>query len=199
MTIFTIDGCIGCGKSTLLEYLHKKYDIAIEVEPIEKWLPFLDKMYKNGLGAFEFQVRVWLDRCWIDNKRENRMQVLMERSPFFQKHVFINISRMNDRISHTEAEILNEMYDKSAKLWDPEVYIYLRSLPEKCAERIRKRNRENEQDIMFSYLKQLHELHEATYISAKANAMPIICVDIEGKTVEQIGEEVWNAIQTSKK
>ena len=45
MTIYTIDGNIGSGKSSVLNYLHKYKNIQIDLEPIEKWKPFLDNIY----------------------------------------------------------------------------------------------------------------------------------------------------------
>lgn len=38
--------------------------------------------------------------------------------------------------------------------------VYLRAKPETCLERIRTRNRPEEQSITVDYLKQLHERHE---------------------------------------
>lgn len=38
--------------------------------------------------------------------------------------------------------------------------VYLRAKPETCLERIRSRNRSEEQSITLDYLRQLHELHE---------------------------------------
>jgi len=190
--VFTIDGSIGSGKSTLLEYLHNNYNVPIDLEPIEKWTPFLKRMYEDDAGTFEFQTRVWLDRCWIQPKRH--VNIIIERSPFFQKEVFTQASLVNKKISESEFQILNEMYDKTMQLWSPKGYIYLRSNPVKCAERIRRRGRDCESTIPLDYLIQLHELHEKAYMVAAANYTPIICIDIEGKTVEEIAAEVWSGL-----
>ena len=68
MTIVTIDGNIGSGKSSILNYLHKLYKIPIDLEPVESWSSFLAKLYDNKLDVFKFQVRIWLDRCWVQEK-----------------------------------------------------------------------------------------------------------------------------------
>jgi deoxyadenosine/deoxycytidine kinase len=193
MPVFTIDGNIGVGKSTLLEYLHTHYRLPIDPEPVERWQPFLENMYRNGRGAFEFQVRVWLDRCWIQT-RPNMAPILLERSPFFQRNVFVPAMFDGGKIDYKEYCMLQEMYDKSGSVWCPNGCIYLRSNPMKCLERIQKRARPGEEQISAAYLYKLHSLHEYTYMSAVMAGIPIICVDVEGKTVSQIAAEVWVAL-----
>lgn len=193
MPVFTIDGNIGAGKSTILEYLHTHYRIPIDPEPIEKWQPYLEDMYRNNKGAFEFQTRVWLDRCWIQT-RPNMASIVMERSPMFQSNVFIPAMLENGRINQREYCMLQEMYIKSSNIWSPSGCIYLRSNPAKCAERIRKRARSSEEEISLSYLYKLHTLHEYAYMNAVTHGSPIICIDIEGKSVPQIASEVWMAL-----
>lgn len=191
--VFTIDGLIGSGKSTILEYLHKNHGIPIDVEPVEKWVPYLKRMYEENTGTFEFQTRVWLDRCWIQPKKH--VNIIIERSPLFQKYVFVEASAVNNTLTESERGILDEMYDKSMNMWNPRGYIYLRSDPDKCAERIKTRGRKCENGISIDYLQQLHELHEKAYMMASANRLPIICIDIEGKSVEKVATEVWTALQ----
>lgn len=193
MPIFTLDGNIGAGKSTVLEYLHTHYRLSIDPEPVEKWQPYLEDMYRHNKGAFEFQVRVWLDRCWIQT-RPNMAPMLMERSPYFQSNVFVPAMYEGAKINYREYCMLQEMYANSASLWAPAGCIYLRSNPIKCAERIRKRARPSEDEITVAYLYKLHMLHEYAYMNAVAHGVPVVCIDIEGKTVSQIAHEVWAAL-----
>lgn len=193
MPVFTIDGNIGAGKSTILEYLHTHYRIPIDPEPIDKWQPYLEDMYRHSNGAFQFQVRVWLDRCWIQT-RPNMAPMVMERSPFFQRHTFIPAMLDGGKINQKEYFMLQEMYDKSGSIWNPNGCIYLRSNPIKCLERVRKRNRTSEEEISAAYLFKLHTLHEYAYMNAVTAGLPVICVDIEGKQLSQIAMEVWIAL-----
>jgi deoxyadenosine/deoxycytidine kinase len=195
--IFTVDGNIGAGKSTVLEYIHLNYKLPIDLEPVNKWQTYLDDMYKNNKSGFEFQVRVWLDRCWIQPK-SHVLPMLMERSPYFQRNVFMPINRENGRLSEREYDSLHEMYEKSNNIWVPNGYIYLRSNPNKCAERINKRGRQSEDKISIEYLKELHNYHEKAYIYAAALEYPIIVIDIEGKTVAKIAEEIMAAVEQLK-
>jgi deoxyadenosine/deoxycytidine kinase len=53
--------------------------------------------------------------------------------------------------------------------------VYLRAKPETCLERIRTRNRPEEQSITLDYLNQLHERHEEWFSSR--NRTPVLIVD----------------------
>lgn len=193
MPIFTIDGNIGSGKTTLLNYLHTHYRVPIDPEPVQKWQPFLEEMYQNGKGAFEFQTRVWLDRCWIQ-QRPNMASILMERSPYFQSNVFIPASLDTGRLTVREYHMLHEMYAKSSSLWVPQGYIYLRSSPQKCIERIARRARPSEETLTLNYINKLHMLHEHAYMNAVLMGIPVIVIDVETKTIPDIASEVWMAL-----
>jgi len=191
MPIITIDGNIGGGKSTILNYLHNNYNIYIDLEPIDKWKPFLDNIYNNKKNYFNFQIRVWLDRSWIQEK-DCSTSIIMERSPFFIRNTFNKYMFENELINIQENNIINELYDKTDIIWKSSYYIYIRSSPEKCYERIMKRGRDNEKEITLDYLKQIHILHEETYKKARENKMNVICIDIENKTLEEIAIIIIN-------
>lgn len=191
--IFTIDANIGAGKTTVMEYLHRHYRVPIDPEPVQKWMPYLEEMYRNDKGAFEFQLRVWMDRCWVQ-QRPSMAPIVMERSPYFQKNVFIPVNFDNNRITARENDLLHEMYSLSMSMWSPQGSIYLRSDPAKCQQRIAKRSRNSEETIPIEYLESLHKYHEMAYMNGVANGMPIIVIDVENKNVEQVAKEVYNAL-----
>ena len=185
MPIITIDGNIGVGKTTILNYLHSNYNIDIDLEPIDKWKTFLDNIYINKKNFFNFQIRVWLDRSWIQEKDLN-VNIIMERSPYFIRNTFNKYMYNNNLITQPEFNILNELYNKTDLIWNPNYYIYLRSDPNKCLKRIINRGRENEQNITIDYLNDIHNLHEETYKQILENNKNIICIDIENKSLEEI-------------
>jgi thymidine kinase len=197
MAIICVDGNIGSGKSSVLEYLHTRYGCSVDLEPVRKWQPYLNELYASGKSAFEFQVRVWLDRCWIQ-MRPNQSNIIMERSPYFQSKVFVPTNYKEKRIGESEHKTLNEMYQMSMKMWSPEFYIYLRSNPTHCMERIQIRHREGEDLISQDYIQQLHDLHERAYMDAVVAGRSILCIDVEGKTIESIGDEVYQALKVMK-
>jgi deoxyadenosine/deoxycytidine kinase len=194
MTIYTIDGNIGCGKTSVLNYLHKYKNIQIDLEPIEKWKPFLDNIYLSKTGYFNFQIKVWLDRAWIQEK-DNKSIILMERSPFFIRNTFNKNDFNNNNINEDEYNVLNEMYNKTDTIWKSNLYIYLHSSPNKCLERINYRGRNNELNITLDYLTEIHNLHEETYKKALENNLNIIIININNKTIQEIAEEILDKIK----
>jgi deoxyadenosine/deoxycytidine kinase len=194
MTIYTIDGNIGCGKTSVLNYLHKYKNIQIDLEPVEKWKPFLDNIYLFKTGHFNFQIKVWLDRAWIQDK-ENKSIILMERSPFFIRNTFNKNDYNNNNINDDEYKVLNEMYDKTDTIWKSNLYIYLRSSPLKCLERIKYRNRSNEINITLDYINNIHDLHEETYKYGLENNLNIIVIDVNNKTIHEIADEILSFIK----
>lgn len=193
MTIYTIDGNIGCGKTSVLNYLHKYKNIQIDLEPIEKWKPFLDNIYLSKTGYFNFQIKVWLDRAWIQDK-DNKSIILMERSPFFIRNTFNKNDYNNNNINEDEYKVLNEMYDKTDTIWKSNLYIYLRSSPLKCLERINYRGRYNEMNITLDYIKNIHNLHEETYKNGLENNLNIVVIDVNNKTIHEIADEILSII-----
>ena len=193
MTIYTIDGNIGCGKTSVLNYLHKYKNIQIDLEPIEKWKPFLDNIYLSKTGYFNFQIKVWLDRAWIQDK-DNKSIILMERSPFFIRNTFNKNDYNINNINEDEYKVLNEMYDKTDTIWKSNLYIYLRSSPLKCLERINYRGRYNEMNITLDYIKNIHNLHEETYKNGLENNLNIVVIDVNNKTIHEIADEILSFI-----
>jgi len=191
MPIITIDGNIVAGKTSILNYLHSNYNIYVDLEPIDKWKPFLDNVYNNKKNYFNFQIRVWLDRSWIQEKDGNP-NIIMERSPFFINNTFNKYINENNLITNQEHNIITELYKKSNIIWKSNYFIYIRSCPEKCLERILKRNRDNEKEISIEYLNKIHNLHEETFLKAKSNGINIIIIDIENKSLEEISLEIIN-------
>ena len=192
MPIFTIDGGIGSGKSTVLKHLHTHFGFPIDPEPVQRWLPYLNDIYTRGRGAFTFQTRVWLDRCWIQEKPA--AHIVMERSGYFQANVFVPINAENGRLTESENYMLREMYDRSFRMWSPRGMIYLRSCPDKCLARIKQRGRPEEAGISAEYLQRIHAFHETAYMHGIALGLPIVCIEMEGKTPEIIAGEVAAAL-----
>jgi deoxyadenosine/deoxycytidine kinase len=197
MTIITIDGNIGAGKTTILNYIHANHNIFVDLEPIDKWKPFLDDIYLNKQKFFNFQIRVWLDRSWIQEK-DNFSTIVMERSPYFIRNTFNKTMIDNGLVNSQEGNIMNELYDKTDIIWKSNYYIYIRSCPQKCLDRIIERGRENEMNINIDYLNDIHNLHEETYKKAIKEGRNIICIDIENKEIEEIANEIIAYIKKIK-
>lgn len=188
MPIITIDGNIGCCKTSILNYFHKNYKTAIDIEPIESWTEYLKSMYDSDNSTYNFQIKVWIDRCWIQEK--SNIIVLMERSPYFIKNVFVEKAFEDKTINENEYNNIHKLHKTTDELWQPNAYIYLRSDPEMCYNRIKKRGRESEQNIKLEYIKRIHQLHEEKYINAIKNNKNIIVIEVENKSITDICSEI---------
>jgi len=189
MVLITIDGNIGAGKSTILKFLKDVANINTDPEPVDEWEPFLIDMYKNNKDGFEFQVKVWNDRCFNQKYNSNGITCI-ERSPLFQWNVFTKANYYNGKLSDIQYNLLNDLYNFPS--YKPDLYIYLRTDPLKCIERIGIRDRNCESDIDTTYITQIHDLHEKTYNEINEYKH---CVDIEGKNIEHICNEVLQIIK----
>jgi deoxyadenosine/deoxycytidine kinase len=194
MPIITIDGNIGAGKTTILNYLHTNLNMNVDLEPVDKWKSYLDNIYLHKKDYFNFQVRVWLDRSWIQEKNKYS-SLIMERSPLFIRNTFNKYINNNHLITPQEFHIINELYDKTDIIWSSNYYIYIRSSPIKCHERILSRGRPNELSISLEYLKEIHDLHEETYKKALEDELNIICIDIEDKSIEEIATLILDYVK----
>lgn len=197
MTIVTVDGNIGCGKTSILNYLHKYHKISIDLEPVDSWNTYLTKLYDEKNDVFKFQVRIWLDRCWIQEKTDKAL-ILMERSPYFIRNTFIATAYDNAMITDSENIILNDLHAKTDSLWSCNTYIYFRSTPDNCLKRIKKRNRQSEKNITLEYLQQLHNYHEETYQKSLQNNMNVTIIEIDDKNVSDIANEILQYLQFTK-
>lgn len=188
MPIITIDGNIGSYKTSILNYFHKNYKLAIDLEPVDNWAEYLANLYNTPNSSYDFQIKVWVDRCWIQEK--TNMSVLMERSPYFIKNVFVRKAYEDKTINDTEYEDIIRLHKTTDDLWKPNGYIYLRSEPDKCLHRINKRGRFAEKNIKLEYIQKIHELHEKNYNLAIENNMNIIVIDVENKGISEICNEI---------
>lgn len=199
MSIITIDGNIACGKTSILNHLHKYMKYPIDLEPVENWQKYLDEIYKENKNMFNFQVKIWLDRCWIQNKNiinDNTINnIFVERNPYFIKNCFIELSKKKNLITETEYNILLELHNKTDNIWKNYKKIYIRSKPEKCYNRIFKRNRKSEDNITLEYLKSIHDYHENAVSKIKDDVI-IINIDnnYETKTIASIVNEILEKI-----
>jgi deoxyadenosine/deoxycytidine kinase len=191
MPIITIDGNIGSYKTSILNYFHKNYKLAIDLEPVDNWTEYLANLYNTPNSSYDFQIKVWIDRCWIQEK--TNMTILMERSPYFIKNVFVRKAYEDKTINNAEYENIIRLHKTTDELWKPNGYIYLRSEPEKCLQRINKRGRYAEKNVKLEYIQNLHELHEQNYKLALDNNMNIIVIDVENKGISEICNEILSS------
>ena len=119
----------------------------------------------------------------------------MERSPFFIRNTFTINDYNNNNINAEEYKVINELYNKTDNIWKSNNYIYLRSAPNNCLERIKKRGRDNEiNSITIDYLTDIHLLHEETYNKALEKKYNILIIDVDNKNTKEIIDEIISFI-----
>lgn len=197
MPVITLDGNIGSGKSTILDKLQKLHNQIVSFEPIQEWEPYLENIYKNNSGYFNFQFKVFLDRAFIQTKSNSI--IYMERSPKFTYETFVKVYK--DKITNQEYNILEHLYDNvdqkyNKSIIEPVLYIYIQSSPTVCYERIKQRNREYEKEIDFNLINLLHNRHEECYENINSKyGLPTFKINSDNKTPDEIAELIINYVQ----
>jgi deoxyguanosine kinase len=196
MPVITIDGNIGTGKSSILDRLQKNHNQIVSFEPVAEWEPYLEDIYKNNVGYFNFQLKVYLDRAFIQSKSNSILY--MERSPKFTRETFISVYK--DKFTQQEYNILEHLYDNvdhkyNKSIIEPVIYIYITASPTVCFNRITERDRESEKTIDFNLIKLLHTKHEECYDNINKTGLPCLKINSDNKTPDEIAEMIVNYVQ----
>ena len=180
--IYSIDGNIGSGKSRLIQELqkHDAFDnkIVFISEPVNSWNEIKDKNEKTILEhfyedkkkyAFSFQIMAYISRL-VQLKRyikENPSAILItERCTYTDREVFAKMLHDDELISDIDMKIYLMWFDEFMKDIPIKGFIYVKTLPSKCFERVKKRNRKGEQ-IPLEYLEKCHHYHQNWLIDEK--------------------------------
>ena len=174
-----IEGNIGAGKSTFLRLLKEKLNIDVIYEPTDKWQlgqagNLLDLFYKDtSRWAYTFQSYAFISRIQsqIEHERTNNGTDphVYERSVYCDRYCFAKNCFAMGTMSELEWTIYKEWFGWLVESYTrtPNGFVYLRTTPEVCHERIQKRSRSEESGIPLSYLESLHTLHEEWLIERK--------------------------------
>lgn len=176
--IYFVEGNIGVGKTSVINYLKNKYNNNDEynfiTEPIDRYrslnlynttntLNVLDEFYNKRLHPFQFQtyISTVLLSHIVQNIKENKINII-ERSVFSAIDCFSKNLYDMKLMSLEEFSILLEIkkyFNSFIEKYHVEI-IYITADPEICVERIKQRNREEENIITVEYLRSLDECHE---------------------------------------
>ena len=172
--IISIEGNIGSGKSTLVDYLKNNYtdkNIVYLQEPVDEWnnikdennITILEKFYANQTKySFAFQMMAYISRLdLLRNSIKNNPNsiIITERSLFTDKYVFAQMLYDSKKMEKIEYEIYNKWFNSMIDLAPLSKVIYLKTEPDVSYNRIKKRNRDGENQIPFEYIKECHEYH----------------------------------------
>lgn len=187
--MITLDGIPGAGKSTILhelsDYLNNyrtennntnNINIVCLQEPVDEWVKMKNA---NGQTLFElyytnqkryalaFQLQVLHTRFDLFEKtiRENPdALIITERDIVSDYKIFTQMLYDNGMFEEIEFKLyqqLFESYNSRVKhMCDIQHRIYLATPVDVCFERMQKRGRKEEQNVMLDYLKKVEEYHE---------------------------------------
>lgn len=184
--IVTIGGNIGCGKSTVLSKL-KQNKLEVFTEPIEKWGSWLDLFYSDKQRySFPFQMKILIDFLYLEKTTDTRV-LITERSPQDSLHVFSKALVDSKDLSYMEYNLLKDYVNKIG--WVPDVYVYLRTSPEVCKDRMDSRNRDCENGVTLDYLREIHAKYES-FAGKTLPANTIVHIVDADQTADQVFAEV---------
>jgi len=174
--IISIEGNIGSGKSTFIDLLKKHYEdndnVIFIKEPIDVWNTIKDnecntilqKFYNDPYKyAFSFQFMVFISFIEILKKTiENNPNaiIITERSIETNKNVFAKMLYDGGFIEDINYKIYLKWFNFFAGDYSVDKIIYIRSNPEVCLDRVKKRARDGEELIKIDYLETCDKYHE---------------------------------------
>lgn len=172
---FVVEGNIGAGKSTFFQVVNKYINAQLVFEPLDRWQNIsgenlLQKFYKDTpRWAYTFQTYAFITRILEQEQRAKKntkpFQVL-ERSVYSDRYCFAYNCYEMGLMSSLEWKLYQEWFSwlVDTYMQKPSGFIYLRTNPEVCYERLKKRNRSEESEVSLEYLKRVHEKHESWLI-----------------------------------
>jgi deoxyadenosine/deoxycytidine kinase len=204
---FVVEGNIGAGKSTFLKIISHYLNAQVIYEPHHLWQ---DVAGENLLSAFYadpkrwayiFQTYVFLTRT---RTHEQHTKVnthpfqILERSVYSDRYCFARNAYDMGLMSSLEWKVYQDWFGwlMEEHLKTPSGFIYLKTDPAVCYERLVKRNRTEETTISLEYLKLLHERHESWLINKQEISLRLRDVPV---LILECDEEFENNIQEQEK
>ena len=192
--MYILEGNIGAGKSTLLKKIQEAdSDIETVFEPVNAWhkqetgQSLLGNFYQD-IPRWAFSLETYAMACRVKEHLKEQQEYnpyrLLERSIYSGHYCFAHNSYHSGGMSSIEWEIYKQWFTflMHGKCRFPCGFIYLKTDPQICFERIKKRNRSGEQCITLEYLKQLNSIHDNFLlhkrdIAPELELIPVLVLD----------------------
>lgn len=202
--IIFIESNIGGGKSTFVRKMQKVglKNVEILLEPVDEWIKtkdsdginILEHYYKDAdKYSYAFQMNSFISRCEKLMTAMNKPEVktiIMERSVFSDYYCFAKNCYEMGTMSEIQYIIYKKWFEWLTKMFDIECskFIYIRTEPDVCFERIKKRARSSEELIPLEYLESLHKKHEEWLMSLDKSNLVLL----NGSKDFESNEDIFN-------
>ena len=206
--IVSFDGNIGSGKSSIVHYFEKNFDkfcnkkgknynICFLQEPVSIWESIKDengkniieKFYENNEHySFAFQMMAYISRLSLFKEAlfKDYDIIFTERSMYTDRHVFAKMLYDSKKMEYIEYQIYLKWFDEFAEVIKDIKTVYIKTSPEICDARVKKRNRSGE-NIPLDYLIDCHKYHESWLQDKK-----ILVIDGNIEILENTDETIEN-------
>nr|XP_035137459.1 thymidine kinase 2, mitochondrial isoform X2 [Callithrix jacchus] len=170
-SVICVEGNIASGKTTCLEFFSKATDVeGLMYHDASRW----------GLTLQTYVQLTMLDRHTRPQMSSVR---LMERSIHSARYIFVENLYRSGKMPEVDYIVLSEWFDWILRNMDVSVdlIVYLRTNPETCYQRLKRRCREEEKVIPLEYLEAIHHLHEEWLIkdSLFPVAAPVLVIEAD--------------------
>lgn len=185
-----IEGNIGCGKTTVISKLNEATRLPIFLEPVHEWKDWLSLFYTDPQRwGMTFNLNVlYTFQQW----KHNNFKAIYERSPLSCRYVFAQLQYQNGHINEMEMKLFDQLAKELS--WSPDVIIYIDTDPLVCDTRMKKRNRDCEQNVQLDYLRQVHSNHH-TILLEEAQKRNISVYRVDGNVgADEVYEAVLNIV-----
>lgn len=191
--ILIVEGNIGAGKSTFLKIVGSALNAQLVYEPVNTWQNvagenLLERFYaETQRWAYAFQTYAFVTRVSAQEQHarinEQPFQIL-ERSVYSDRYCFAKNCHELGFMEDIEWKLYQDWFTWLVEQYTPtpQAFIYLRTEPDICHERLMKRNRSEETGVSLDYLQRLHQKHEdwlihKKEISDRLNTVPVLTLE----------------------
>jgi len=169
---FVIEGNIGAGKSTFLSLIEKYLSVEPVFEPHDQWQAvgngenLLEKFYSDSARwAYTFQTYAFVTRVLSQEdslKKSSYTEFVLERSVYSDRYCFAKNCYEMGILTPLEWQLYRDWFSWLVDRYTtvPSGFIYLRTDPKICFNRMAIRSRSEEAAVSLDYLNRLHEKHE---------------------------------------
>lgn len=188
--IISIEGNIGSGKTTLMKALRDYYrddpNVIFLREPVDEWEAIKDsegnsmlkKFYSDQAKySFSFQMMAYISRLSIlrEAVRKNPDALFItERTLDSDRNIFAAMLYDDGKIEDVDYQIYLRWFDEFKQDLPISKFIYVKTDPDICYDRINIRAREGEEVIPLQYLEKCHHYHEIFLSTGKDDRTMVI-------------------------